>query len=192
MSDIIIKDISKSFDSKNVLNKFSLKIEECSKIAIMGSSGVGKTTLLRILMGLENPDQGEIQGLEGGYSCVFQEDRLCEDFSAITNVKIALDKSIKHDTNIIKEHLKQVGLSGFLDVPVKTLSGGMKRRVAIVRAVIKKTRIIIMDEPFKGLDEDTKDEVINYIKQNSKDKTLIMVTHNENEAKALDATIVTL
>ena len=190
MSKLKVKDITKSYNEKMVLSKFSHEFQQGSKTAIMGVSGVGKTTLLRIIMGLEEPDCGEVLGVPESFSSVFQEDRLCEEFSAITNVKIALPKNTEYKVQDIKDHLIKSGLSGYMKVPVKTLSGGMKRRVAIVRAVMKNSPLLIMDEPFKGLDVDTKDDIISYILDNTKDTTVIMVTHSIDEAKALNAKII--
>lgn len=192
MSDINVIGLCKSFEDNSVLENVNLCFKQGTKTAIMGTSGVGKTTLLRILMGLIDADDGEITGMPERFSCVFQEDRLCDDFTAITNLKISLPENTHYTDEDFEEHLSLVGLEGFMLVPVKTLSGGMKRRVAIARAVMSESDLIILDEPLKGLDEDTKDDVISYINKYTKDKTLIMVTHNENEAKDLNAKIIEL
>ena len=155
----------------------------------MGQSGVGKTTLLNIMMGLEKADSGVIENLPKLKSAVFQENRLCESFSVITNIKMA-NGSLSDDT--IMEHLKAVGLENEAKSKVSTLSGGMKRRVALVRAILALKDVLFLDEPFKGLDEETLAAVQNYLYQNTKGLTVVMVTHQAEDAKALGAEILYL
>ena len=93
-------------------------------------------------MGFIKPDSGSIQGVPALKSAVFQEDRLCETFNAVSNVKLVLNS--KSDSGIIVEHLNQIGLKGSLDKPVNELSGGMRRRVAIVRAILAKSDILFL------------------------------------------------
>ena len=174
-----------------IFKNFSLEIETGKVTALMGKSGFGKTTLIRILMGLEKYDEGKITGLENQkISTVFQEDRLCENLSAITNISIVCEK----ETSIreISVELEKIGLKESQNKPVKTLSGGMKRRVAIIRCIMAKSDIIIFDEPLKGLDEITKKNVIRYLKEKIRGKTVIIVTHDIEEARQLDGTIVNL
>ena len=147
----------KSYDGKNVLNDFSLDISSDSSYVITGESGAGKTTFLRILLGLEKPDQGRVR-LLGDYKysrvnagVVFQEDRLCEAFSAVDNVAMV---SKKLSPRIAREELEKLLPADQLDKPVCELSGGMRRRVCIIRACIVPSDVIIMDEPFTGLDEE--------------------------------------
>ena len=167
-----------------------LFIEENRMTAIMGKSGRGKTTLLRIILGLEKYE-GNIQGIEKKkIVAVFQEDRLCENLSAVTNVSIVCGKNI--DKRTIKEELESIGLSGSVEKPVKELSGGMKRRVAIVRSIMADSDIVVFDEPFKGLDTETKKRVIAYIKKKLANKTSIIVTHNIDEALALNSKIINM
>ena len=184
--DIIIKDLSKSYKKNIVFNNLNLKIKENKTTCIMGASGVGKTTLLRILLGLEKSDSGSIEGLEGKkITAVFQENRLVENINSIKNIQLVCEKPLS--TKKISHELDQVGLNGFELHPINQLSGGMKRRVAIVRGLIGDFDIIIMDEPFKGLDIELKDKVIEYVKDKTKNKTVIIVTHDINEVKKLNA-----
>ena len=189
--NININNLTKKYGKKKILKNFSLEIEAGKVTALMGKSGFGKTTLIRILMGLEKYDEGKITGLENQkISTVFQEDRLCENLSAITNISIVCEK----ETSIreISAELEKIGLKESQNKPVKTLSGGMKRRVAIIRCIMAKSDIIIFDEPLKGLDEITKKNVINYLKEKIRGKTVIIVTHDIEEARQLDSTIVNL
>lgn len=188
MNDIIINNISKSFGEKAVLSNFSESIPLGQTTVIMGESGCGKTTLINIIMGLEKADSGEILGVPDKISAVFQEDCLCEDFSAISNIKAVTGKKISKED--ISSALQALGLSSNdLRIPVRELSGGMKRRVAIARALLAESDILIMDEPFKGLDFETRSAVIKFI-LNSIDqnkKTLIVITHSPKEAELLSA-----
>lgn len=189
--NINISNLTKKYGKKEIFKNFSLEIEAGKVTALMGKSGFGKTTLIRILMGLEKYDEGKITGLENQkISTVFQEDRLCENLSAITNISIVCEK----ETSIreISVELEKIGLKESQNKPVKTLSGGMKRRVAIIRCIMAKSDIIIFDESLKGLDEITKKNVINYLKEKIRGKTVIIVTHDIEEARQLDGTIVNL
>ena len=187
--DIIIKDLCKSYSDNIVLDKLDAVIEKGKITCLMGPSGEGKTTLLNILMGFENADSGSIENIPAHKSAVFQEDRLCESFSAFTNVKIANDSLTDE---IVKEHLKLVGLEDAVNQTVSTLSGGQKRRVALVRAMLAEKDILFLDEPFKGLDESTKKTVTDYLAANTKKLTVVMVTHDADEATSLDAKILLL
>lgn len=181
MSHIVINALSKSFGEKKVLDCFSAVFPEGEVTCIMGQSGCGKTTLLNILMGLLSADSGTIQGLPGRISAVFQEDRLCEDFSALRNVRLVTGKAVS-DGQII-DCLEALGLVGSLNCPVRELSGGMKRRVAIARALLAGGELLILDEPFKGLDEDTRRNAAAQILHRAEGRTIIMVTHDPDEAQ---------
>ncbi len=187
---INIKNLSKSFGEKSVLNSINTEIQDGEVLAIMGASGCGKTTLLKIIAGIINPDGGNIFGVPKKLSMVFQEDRLSEEFSAVSNIKAVTGRSVSKSE--IKSHLKQLGLENYTNTAVKTLSGGMKRRVSIARAVLYRCDLVIMDEPFKGLDEELKISVMNYVKENTKDRTFIFVTHDKSEAEYMNAKILSL
>ncbi len=186
--DIIVQDLSKSFNKKMVLKNFSTVIGANKRTCVMGPSGSGKTTLLNILMGLTAPDSGTVQGVPQKKSAVFQEERLCESFSAIANVRLVCSNDVS--TEKIKEHLDRIGLKDSKCKPVIELSGGMRRRVSIVRAILAESEIIFMDEPFKGLDEETKKNVIKYVLDNTVNKTLLMVTHDPEEIETMQAELI--
>ncbi len=188
MNDIIVSGLNKSFNDLHVLEDFSAVFRGGELSCLMGRSGQGKTTLLNILLGIVSKDSGEIENLPDKVSCVFQEDRLCEDFSAVTNVRIVCDKTVTE--NEIKEQLEKVGLGDSLDRPVRELSGGMKRRVTIVRALMAESELLIMDEPFKGLDETTKLLVAEYVKKHLCGRTAIMVTHDEDEVALMGGHLI--
>ncbi len=180
---IKLLNINKAFENVNVLNSFSLSINDGETIALMGKSGEGKTTILNIIAGIIKADSGDITGVPKNISMVFQENRLLNEFSGLDNIVHTCGSS---PDEIIK-HFKLVGLDGWEKNPVNEYSGGMKRRVAIVRAIIAKSDLILLDEPFKGLDLDTKSKVINYVREHIGDRICIIVTHDELEADMLKA-----
>jgi len=186
--DINVSNLSKSFGSIPVLTDFTATFPEHELTCIMGPSGCGKTTLLNILMGFISPDSGTVEGVPRLKSAVFQEDRLCESFNAVSNVRLVCSRRL--ETAKIVSHLERIGLKGSLDKPVSELSGGMRRRVAIVRSILARSDILFLDEPLKGLDADTKRVVIEYLKDNIQDRTVIMVTHDIDEVHALEGRLL--
>ncbi|HHU73436.1 MAG TPA: ABC transporter ATP-binding protein [Clostridiales bacterium] len=189
--DIKVVQLNKKFGEKLVLNNLNLTFKKGQIYCLMGASGIGKTTLLNILMGFEQQDSGELMGLKGKQiAAVFQEDRLIEHYDAIKNIKLVCGKNISE--NEIIHELEAVGLKDVLEKPVSLFSGGMRRRVAIVRAVLAESDLILMDEPFKGLDQDLKLRVIQYVKQKIEGKTMILVTHDRREADLLAAKVFEL
>lgn len=152
----------------------------------MGRSGGGKTTLIKLLMGLEKPTEGSIEGLFGKkLSAVFQEDRLCENLSAAANIRLVCRNHVSDEE--LKSAFQRVCLNEVWRKPVRELSGGMRRRVAILRALFAEYDFLILDEPLKGLDEETKQKTAVYILEKTQGKTVLVVTHDEEEAKLLRA-----
>ncbi len=195
--DIVINSLSKKYGEKEVIKNFSARIKDGSVLSVMAPSGGGKTTLLRILAGLETADKGYIEGLENKkVSMVFQEDRLCNDLNAITNIRIICGKKNNGPKGItdsrIYDELEKAGLKGNEKYPVRELSGGMRRRIAIVRALMADYDILILDEPFAGLDWENKERMADYIKEKSKGKTVILVTHDKAEAEIMGGEILNL
>ncbi len=188
--NIVIDRLLKRYGDQIVLNGFSAHIPQGKITCLMGRSGCGKTTLLHILMGLVQPDGGSIYGLDGlRISAVFQENRLCERLNAVSNVKLVCEYTM-NDGNI-KNQLENVGLlNEDIAKPVSQLSGGMKRRVAIVRAMAVPFDLVFMDEPFKGLDDETRQLVVGYLLQKLGGKTALIVTHDPAEARLLGGTVL--
>ena len=150
---IIINSLTVQYDDNKVIDDFSYTIEPGRCYAVMGASGIGKTSLINAIMGLI-PYTGTISCDEDfKISAVFQEDRLCEGMSASRNIKIVCDS--KEQISRIPGLMSDFGLSDCVSRKVRNLSGGMKRRVAIIRALLSSHDLLIMDEPFKGLDETT-------------------------------------
>lgn len=186
MNDIIISKLNKTYGEKKVLREFHAKISGSGITCIMGPSGCGKTTLMNILLGLEKADSGEIRGLPDRVSAVFQEDRLCEDFSAAANIRMACSRRLS-DEEILK-WMSRLGIPDILHKKTSELSGGMKRRVAIARAMLADGDMIFMDEPFKGLDDETRKAVIREVKACG--RPLMIITHDPEDAELLGATVI--
>lgn len=184
---LMIKEITKSYGKQKVLENISFNLNESERICIYGKSGIGKTTLLRIIAGLEKADSGKITFV-GKVSMVFQEDRLLENTDVYTNLYCVLGS--RFDKAEVDMHLKEVGLEGAGNKIVSELSGGMKRRVAIVRCMMKSSEIILLDEPFKGLDTILKDNIIRYVVKYLNGRAVIMVTHDISEAEKIQAEII--
>ena len=178
--DMIFEQVCKSFDGRTVLRDFSARFPQGSVSVIMGPSGGGKTTLLNLMLGLLKPDSGKLDGLPQAPAVVFQEDRLCEGFSAVSNIRLVCGDRVP--TERILEHLSLLGLADSAQQPVRELSGGMRRRVALARAVLYGGDALILDEAFKGLDPDTRTIALDYVMTHRGDRTLICVTHDEQEA----------
>lgn len=188
--DICIRNITKSYGEKTVFKNLNLKIESGKITCIMAPSGAGKTTLLRMMMGLEKPDRGSIVGLsEKRFSAVFQEERLCEGMTAAGNIRL-VNPSLTADQ--IRNELQRLGMYDCENQPVSELSGGMRRRVSILRALLAEYDVLFMDEPFKGLDSTLKKDVITSVMEKTVGKTVIVVTHDRSEADLLRAEIINL
>lgn len=151
--------------------------------AILGPSGAGKSTLVRLLIGLERPQSGRVEGAQGRLGVVFQEDRLIEGITAPANLEFVAGAGARAQAC---ELLKRLGLGEDLQKPVSEYSGGMKRRVAIARALIVQPEVLIMDEPFRGLDADTREIAARIVRQ-SAPRQLVFVTHDPREVELLGA-----
>ena len=188
---ITLRNIRKAFGAKKVLQGVDYTLEDGQIYCLMGPSGMGKTTLLRILMGLEYPDSGSVEGLgENDIAAMFQEDRLFMWLSPVENV--AMMYKTKPDKEKIAENLARILPADCLHQPASQLSGGMKRRVALARAMHFPAKLIILDEPFTGLDRDTRQRVIDYILEMKGDRILLVATHGVDDAQLLGATVIRL
>ena len=192
-----LQHISKSYDGLPVLKNLNLSFQQGQCYCLMSPSGSGKTTLLRILMEMEQADNGLI--LADGTpqdmsslpaSAVFQKDRLCESFSPIENVAMCAGRSLKAPR--IKWELARLLPEECLNRPVSTLSGGMKRRVAVARALLIPSHILLMDEPFTGMDDELKCNVISYIREKQDGRLLILSTHQEEDVELIGGELVRL
>ncbi|MCQ2515593.1 MAG: ATP-binding cassette domain-containing protein [Saccharofermentans sp.] len=171
--NIALCDVDKNYGSKSVISNFSYTFEDGNNYLIKGESGSGKTTLINLILGLSEVSSGTISGTNK-YAVVFQEDRLLEDFSAIDNLRFA-NKEL--DVQTISSELSLLIPGCDITKPVSTFSGGMKRRIAIARAMLSKSNVIIMDEPFTGLDTQSIDNTLEFIKTNQDGRMLIITSH---------------
>ncbi len=183
-----LTDLSFSYhDGKRILSSFSLTVKAGERVALCGSSGCGKTTLLRLICGLESPDSGTIERTDHEVcSVVFQEDRLLMQKTALENAAIHADK----DT--AARWLRQFGLEDVLHQPVHLLSGGMRRRVAIARAAAYGGDLLLLDEPFQGIDEERKHDMMALLAAAYKDKIIVFTTHDTAEIEAFATRVVSL
>ena len=185
-----LKGIRKAFGKKVIFNDFNFTFEDKGIYAITGKSGSGKTTLLRIIAGLDKNFSGDIIG--GGLkdtSVCFQEHRLFPTLSAFDNVfKVAFKEETESNKNKAQRLLTRLNFSesDMLLLP-NELSGGMRQRIAFARAVLKDSKILILDEATKELDASLTEEMLNIIKEEAKKRTVIIVTHNESEIEKLNA-----
>ncbi len=179
-------EVTKGFVDKTVLERFSLTIHPGETVALMGASGCGKSTAGKILLGLIKADGGKVNRPKR-MGAVFQEDRLCEEFDAVTNIVM-----VTGDRKGAEEALARVGLPDLGKKPVVALSGGMKRRVAIVRALLSDSEVLVLDEPFTGLDAANKQRVMEYVKEKIQGRSVLLITHNEAEASYLASRVVRL
>lgn len=172
-----LDNISKKFGEKSILENFSYSFEKTGLYFISGESGIGKTTLLRIIAGLDTEYSGNLEngGLDN-VSFMFQEYRLFPTLNALNNAAIS-------QKNTTKEAYKMLQRLGFSAEDIKKkphhLSGGMKQRVSFVRAVLMNSAILLLDEPTKELDIDTAKIMIDIIKEESAKRLVIAVTHDD-------------
>ena len=188
---IELVNICKSYGEKKVLQNINLTMQAGEITCLMGASGIGKTTLVNILAGITAPNSGEIVWPSPSLvSVVFQEDRLLEWETALTNVLFVATKEHKQQA---VQLLIQAGLADSINKKTAELSGGMKRRVSICRALIAQSNLLILDEPFKGLDSETKPVIMDMVKQYSnKYNYVLCVTHDVSEVEFLGGKLITI
>jgi NitT/TauT family transport system ATP-binding protein len=207
-AQLIVRKITKSFPGKaeavRVLDDLSFAINERDFVSIIGPSGCGKTTIFNIIAGLLEPDSGtmhyrgeEIESLRGRVGYMMQKDLLFPWRTVLGNVLLGLEtRGVDRDEAESKAHqyLKDFGLAGFENAYPKTLSGGMRQRVALIRTLIMDPDILLLDEPFSALDYQTRLYLEGVLKDavQTYNKTVILVTHDIDEAVALSKRVVVL
>jgi len=181
---IVIKNLTKSFDGKTVLRDFSCELPDAGVIALMGKSGIGKSTLINLMLGLRKPDSGEIHIPSGTrFSAVLQEDRLFAHLSARETLRLTTGRSASD----IDAALLSLSLNPEEKSSVRTYSGGMQRRVSLARGVLFPADVLLMDEPFRGLDGETREKAVAFTLREWKNRLIILVTHDMEEARMMGA-----
>lgn len=180
-----LDNISLRYEKKLVIDSLSYEFEDKKTTLIMGASGIGKTSLLNIIASTLKPSSGRLQNSHKKISYVFQEPRLFEWLTALENVSIVSNKEKAKDL------LTLMGLEDSFDKYPSELSGGMKQRVSIARALAYEPDLILLDEPFKGLDEKLRRDVADTLFKALKGTTAIIVSHDNEDMKYAD-TILTL
>lgn len=189
---VSVERLSKRFGMHEVFDELSLEFAGGGSYCLRAPSGGGKTTLLRILMGLERPDAGRVTGVPpGAISVMFQEDRLSDALTPVENVAL-LHPDRRVSRRMIEAELAEILPLRALGQPVVELSGGMRRRVALACALLFPSSLVLLDEPFTGLDAATKREVIDFVRARLRGRTLIAATHGADDAQMLGAHTVTL
>lgn len=184
---IQLQELSLCFGEKPVLDRFSLTLPERGILCLSGPSGCGKTTLLRVLCGLETPEAGAVLGV-GQCAVVFQEDRLLPWLSLRRNITVPTGVS----PQTAEHYLAAVGLLSEKNSFPDSLSGGMRRRVAIARALAAPSDVLLLDEPFQGLDPAIREALYPLIRDAAARKPVVLVTHHLEEAHSLGAQVVSL
>lgn len=181
-------NVSFSYNEKMVLQHINEVFETGTNTAIMAPSGSGKTTLLFLLAGLLKPTNGTMTYPveHPRLAMVFQENRLLEQQTILCNLQLVNPRLTATDVTAM---LHRAGLSYSVTKKICQLSGGEKRRIAIIRALLSQYDILLLDEPLTGLDDTCKQQILELIEEETKDKTVILVTHDIEEAKALNCKI---
>lgn len=172
--ELMVKNICKTYGNRAVLTNLSF-IAPIGCTRIIGASGIGKTTLLRILLGLETADSGTISPDHLRWSAVFQEDRLLTHLDAEANLRFAAGTF--YDAKQAEELLNTLGLGDVGNQKVCNYSGGMKRRLALARALLSPCDAIALDEPFSGMDAANRDAAILCIQRMAREKIVLITAH---------------
>ena len=174
MTEIRVQNLCKTYGDHVVLHNLSFTAG-VGVTRILGRSGAGKTTLLRILLGLEQPDSGSLFGTNCRWAAVFQEDRLLGHLDAEDNLRFALGSA--YNAAAAKTLLGELGLADVGSKPICEYSGGMKRRLALARALLAPSDALILDEPFTGLDEENRSIALRCILHAAQTKPVLLASH---------------
>ena len=172
--ELRVENLRKSYGGAAVLQGVSFTAE-IGLTRVTGSSGIGKTTLLRILLGLESPDGGATNAGRFRWAAVFQEDRLLEGLDAAGNLRFALGAA--YDDSQAKTLLEALGLGDVGEKKARDYSGGMKRRLALARALLAPCDALALDEPFTGLDRASRDAALRAVLRAAEEKIVLLAAH---------------
>ena len=183
--EVRVEKLRKNYNGIPVLREVTFRAGK-GVTCIMAPSGTGKTTLLRILLGLEQPDSGNVTRCS--WSAVFQEDRLLENLNAMENLRFILGSALDEPRALAL--LERLGLGTVGTKKVREYSGGMKRRLALARALLAESDALALDEPFTGLDEENREKCLDCIREAAQEKPVLLVTHDIADAQGLAANII--
>lgn len=185
-----LKNIDFSYGDKSVLKDFSLSLPQKGAVCLFGASGLGKTTVLRLIAGLEKPDRGTVEGFENKrITYIFQEDRLLPWRTAKENVALALATEPNAERKAVAQ-LSALGLANDADRYPAEMSGGMCRRVAAARALAPESDVLLADEPFTGLDGENRRILASLLRKKAEEGLVLVVTHDNGDAALLNAEAV--
>lgn len=184
VEDVCIEGLRKSFGDLDVLRGVTFTLNVGGVYCLMAPSGSGKTTLFKVLLGLDAADAGVVTGIAPGQiAAMFQEERLCEALTPVENVLLVCPRRTRRAR--VRSLLSRILPEDSLDRPVSQLSGGMRRRVSLARAVAYPSRMLLLDEPFTGLDAVTKGRVIDFLLSERRGRTMLVSTHAEGDVALL-------
>lgn len=187
---LTIEHLTKQFGEKTLFRNLCLTVD--GPAVLWAPSGWGKTTLLRILMGLDTPTAGRVRGV-GRAAAVFQEDRLCPQLTALQNVTLVLPGSEKQYKKQIEVDFQQLGMdTAALALPAARLSGGQKRRTALLRALWASSDTLLLDEPFTGMDPDTLAAAAALLRTRCGTKPVLLATHDREAIRLLGWPVIEL
>lgn len=181
-----------SYGDQPVLQDVSIELTEAQPVVLLGGSGMGKTTLLRILAGLMKPESGEIEGIDKNtrIAVMYQEDRLFPHLTVYKNLKL-IRPGVTRQT--AADLLAELNLEeSVLDQLPRELSGGMRRRVALARVLLFEAEVVLMDEPFQGLDVETRKLALAAVKNWTKGRPTLLISHEPQDGPALGARTLTI
>lgn len=185
---IEVQGLTLAFGGNAVLRGVDFTLPRGGRSALMGPSGSGKTTFLRVLAGLQKPDSGTVQVSAQKIACVFQEPRLLPWLTAVQNVNVVLSDRAETLPQAAV-WLERFGLADAAEQYPAALSGGMQQRVALARAMAYGADLLLLDEPFKAMDDALRRAVMQAVADAAGDTALVLVTHSAGEAEALGCTI---
>lgn len=186
---IVIRGLAKSFGGKALFEHLDLTVD--GPAVLWAPSGWGKTTLLRILMGLEKPDAGQVDGV-GRVGAVFQEDRLCLHLDAVQNVALAVPDGAARAAEIARDFARLGMDAEALALPAARLSGGQKRRTALLRALWAPADTLLLDEPFTGLDPEAMQRAAALLRERTGPRPALLATHDREAIEALGWRVLSL
>ncbi|MCI6944069.1 MAG: ATP-binding cassette domain-containing protein [Faecalibacterium sp.] len=187
---LTIEHLTKQFGEKTLFRDLCLTVD--GPAVLWAPSGWGKTTLLRILMGLDTPTAGRVRGV-GRAAAVFQEDRLCPQLTALQNVTLVLPGSEKQYKEQIRADFQQIGMdAAALALPAARLSGGQKRRTALLRALWAPSDTLLLDEPFTGMDPDTLAAAAALLRTRCGTEPVLLATHDREAIRLLGWPVIEL